>query len=143
MRRMLVLIIAAAILLFGAIQLIPYGHNHNNPDVVAEPQWNDQSTRDLAVRACYDCHSNETTWPWYADLAPISWLVQRDVEEGRRALNFSEWGTAGRRAFEAAEIVAEGEMPPFYYAFMHPGAVLTNAERQALAQGLQQSLGGR
>ncbi|MFN2149626.1 MAG: heme-binding domain-containing protein [Anaerolineales bacterium] len=140
MRRILVLIIAAIILLFAGIQLIPYGHDHNNPDVVAEPQWNDQSTRDLAVRACYDCHSNETTWPWYADLAPVSWLVQRDVQEGRRALNFSDWGTSGRRAFEAAEVVLEGEMPPVYYTWMHSSAKLTDAERQSLAQGLQNSL---
>ena len=140
MRRILVLITAAIILLSVGIQLIPYGHDHNNPDVVAEPQWNDQSTRDLAVRACYDCHSNETTWPWYADLAPVSWLVQRDVQEGRRALNFSDWGTSGRRAFEAAEVVLEGEMPPVYYTWMHSPAKLTDAERQALAQGLQNSL---
>ena len=140
MRRILVLITAAIILLSVGIQLIPYGHDHNNPDVVAEPQWNDQSTRDLAVRACYDCHSNETTWPWYADLAPVSWLVQRDVQEGRRALNFSDWGTSSRRAFEAAEVVLEGEMPPVYYTWMHSSAKLTDAERQSLAQGLQNSL---
>jgi hypothetical protein len=140
MRRILVLITAAIILLSVGIQLIPYGHDHNNPDVVAEPQWNDQSTRDLAVRACYDCHSNETTWPWYADLAPVSWLVQRDVQEGRRALNFSDGGTSGRRAFEAAEVVLEGEMPPVYYTWMHSSAKLTDAERQSLAQGLQNSL---
>lgn len=140
MRKPIFITAAVAILLIVAIQLIPYGHNHNNPDVLAEPPWLDQATRDLAVRACYDCHSNETTWPWYADLAPVSWLVQRDVEEGRRVLNFSEWGSSGRRAFEASEVVLEGEMPPVYYTWLHPQAKLSSAERQALAAGLQNSL---
>ena len=69
-------------------------------------------TRALAQRACFDCHSNETKWPWYSTIAPVSWLVQRDVEEGRRGLNFSEWGRPHKEANEAASSVEKGEMPP-------------------------------
>ncbi len=81
---------------FGLLQLVPYGRNHTNPPVAAEPAWASAQTRALAVRACFDCHSNETTWPWYSNVAPVSWLIQRDVDEGRRRLNFSEWNTTRR-----------------------------------------------
>ncbi len=64
------------------IQVVPYGRDHANPPVRAEPAWNSARTRELAVRACFDCHSNETIWPWYSNLAPASWLVQRDVKKG-------------------------------------------------------------
>jgi len=127
--------------LFLAIQLIPYGHQHSNPPVQQEPNWSDTQTRDLAARACFDCHSNETVWPWYSNIAPISWLVQHDVEEGRGRLNFSEWGrSAGREGHELGEIsevVSEGEMPPPYFLIMHPNAKLSAAEKQALINGLQ------
>ena len=83
-------IIAAAVVLFGLIQLVPYGRNHTNPPVGTEPNWISDQARAVTVRACYDCHSNETTWPWYSNVAPISWLIQRDVEEGRGIINFSE-----------------------------------------------------
>ena len=73
----------------GGIQLVPYGRDHANPAVVADAPWPDAATRELAVDACYACHSNETDWPWYSNVAPMSWLVQRDVEDGRDELNFS------------------------------------------------------
>lgn len=124
------------------IQFIPYGHDHTNLPVVAEPPWNSQQTRDLVVRACYDCHSNQTTWPWYSNIAPVSWLVQRDVQQGRARLNFSQWGTTRRGTDEAAEQIQRGSMPPSYYLIMHPTANLTPAEKQALIQGLQTALEG-
>ena len=80
-----------------AIQAVPYGRAHDNPPVRSEPQWDSPVTRDLVVRACFDCHSNETIWPWYANIAPISWLTTRDVDEGRDELNFSEWGSGEQR----------------------------------------------
>ena len=125
--------------LFVLIQLVPYGRDHQNPDVVAEPSWDSPQTRDLAVRACFDCHSNETTWPWYSSIAPLSWLIQRDVDEGRERLNFSEWNRR-QRSGESAETVREGEMPPLYYTVTHPNARLSDSEMQALAQGLTASL---
>ncbi len=105
-----------------ALQLVPYGRDHVNPSRRAEPDWDRAETRALAVRACFDCHSNETTWPWYAHVAPVSWLLQRDVEEGRRALNFSEWDQPRQEAEDLAETVATGEMPPWLYRVTHPEA---------------------
>jgi hypothetical protein len=122
--------------LFIAIQLIPYGHQHSNPPVQQEPNWADTQTRDLAVRACFDCHSNETVWPWYSNIAPISWLTVHDVQEGRSRLNFSEWGRTGHEVGEVSEVIHEGEMPPPYFLIMHPEARLSAAEKQTLINGL-------
>lgn len=132
-------------LLLGAlllsIQLVPYGHEHANPPVVREPDWDSPATRALAERACFDCHSNQTRWPWYASVAPVSWLVQRDVAAGRRRLNFSEWDRPQRAAHEASEATLEGEMPLEAYLWMHAEARLDATQRQQLAAGLARSLG--
>jgi hypothetical protein len=140
MTRRILLIIAAlaglALVCLLAIQLIPFGRTHNNPPVIAEPSWPDQAVRALAVRACFDCHSNETKWPWYADVAPASWVLDLDVLRGRRALNFSEWNSNNRRLGELSRIVQEGEMPPLTYVLTHPGAQLSAAERAQLGAGL-------
>lgn len=122
------------------IQLIPYGRDHSNPAVLAEPAWDPPATRELAVRACFDCHSNEVVWPWYSHVAPISWLVQFDVNEGRHKLNFSEWH-AGQEGHEAAETVREREMPPRQYLWTHRAARLTDDERAALNTGLIATFG--
>lgn len=123
------------------MQLVPYGRDHSTPPVTAEPAWDSPTTRELAVRACFDCHSNEVTWPWYSNVAPISWAVQRHVDEGRHELNFSEWNRPQDEADEAAETVIEGEMPPLYYTITHPDARLTDAEKQQLIDGLTATLG--
>jgi hypothetical protein len=93
----------------------------------------------LLRRACYDCHSNETVWRWYGEVAPVSWLIHRDVNEGRRRLNFSEWAdyagdpdTASRKLDEISALVSSGEMAPRYYRILHPRARLTAAERVVL-----------
>ena len=91
-----------------AIQLVPYGREHANPPVTGEPTWDAPETRTLAKQACFDCHSNETEWPAYASIAPASWLVQRDVNEGRAVLNFSEWPRPQEEAKEASEAVPGG-----------------------------------
>jgi len=133
--------ILVALVLGLLIQLVPYGKNHTNPPVLGEPNWDSPQTRALAQRACFDCHSNETVWPWYSNIAPISWLAYRDVEEGRRKLNFSEWGISRQEnAGEVAESIWEGEMPMPIYLIQHPEARLTAAEKQALITGLQNSL---
>ncbi|MFV8751130.1 heme-binding domain-containing protein [Nannocystaceae bacterium ST9] len=123
------------------IQLVPYGRDHTNPALVAEPAWDSPATRELAVRACYDCHSNETKWPWYTNVAPVSWLIQDHVDEGRETLNFSEWDRPQREAHEAGEAVAEGEMPIANYLWMHPEAELSASEQEALVRGLDATLG--
>jgi hypothetical protein len=127
--------------MFLAIQLVPYGRDHTNPPVTGEPAWDAPETRALAKQACFDCHSNETEWPAYASIAPASWLVQRDVNEGRAVLNFSEWTRRQEEAKEAAEEVLEGEMPPAAYMLVHAHARLNAADRDRLAQGLARSLG--
>jgi hypothetical protein len=129
--------------LLGAvlIQLIPFGRSHTNPPKTGEPAWDSPATRELVHRACFDCHSNETVWPWYSHVAPTSWLLQRDVNEGRRHLNFSEWDHPQRHAKDVAEMVKEGEMPPWFYRPMHPGARLSDSEKQALMAGAEKTLG--
>jgi mono/diheme cytochrome c family protein len=123
--------------LFALIQLVPYGRAHDNPRVVQEPNWDSPRTRALAQRACFDCHSNLTTWPWYSNIAPISWLTQSDVDGGRRELNFSDWGQAHEAdAEEVADAIRGGSMPPWYYTPAHPRARLDANAKEALIRGL-------
>lgn len=127
--------VAAALALL-AVQLVPYGRNHVNPPVDAEPEWSSTRARRLAVRACFDCHSNETEWPWYSNIAPMSWLVQRDVEEGRDELNWSRWEIGDEEGRDMVETIEDGEMPPLRYELAHPEARLTEAEVHDLKEGL-------
>jgi mono/diheme cytochrome c family protein len=128
------------VVILAGIQLVPYGRAHTTPPVQAEPAWNSQQTRALAARACYDCHSNQTRWPWYSHVAPASWLVQKHVDDGRAKLNFSEWNRPQEGA-ESAEAVQEGEMPLRSYLLAHPEARLSPGEFQALVQGLAATFG--
>ncbi|HEX7476605.1 MAG TPA: heme-binding domain-containing protein [Polyangiales bacterium] len=123
--------------LFVAAQLVPYGRDHTNPPVGKTPEWDSDATRQLAERACFDCHSNQTHWPWYSNVAPVSWLVTRDVNKGRSAVNFTELQYKQRRTKDASDQVRDGEMPLWFYAILHPKAQLTAAERKALADGLE------
>jgi len=108
--------------------------------VVAEPEWDSPDTRALAVRACFDCHSNETSWAWYSNVAPVSWLVQRHVDEGRDELNFSEWHLP-QEADEAAETVRDGSMPTRDYLLTHPEARLSDEDLRSLEAGLIATFG--
>ena len=132
-----------AAIAFAAIQVVPYGRNHTNPPMGQEPAWNAAETRALAKRACFDCHSNETKWPWYSNVAPASWLTQRDTLRGREKLNFSEWNLPQKKAEDAAEEVQKGDMPLWFYTPIHPSAKLTPPERQALIAGLRATMGER
>jgi hypothetical protein len=142
-KKVIGILVLAVVLLFVAIQLVPFGRQHANPPVVQEPAWDSPQTRELARRACFDCHSNETIWPWYSNIAPVSWLVRRDVDEGRQHLNFSEWGQSRQElgnhehgSEEIAESLQRGQMPPFYFLITHPEARLSAQEKRALIQGL-------
>jgi hypothetical protein len=135
-RRIVRLVLLATLGLLVLIQFVPYGRDHANPPVSAEPDWDSPETRALADGACFDCHSNETEWPWYTNIAPVSWLVQRDVEEGREALNFSEWDRA-QEELEVAEAISEGAMPPWYFAALHSDARLSSQQEQRLIAGLR------
>ena len=135
MRRLLV---ASGLTLFGlalAIQLVPV--ERSNPRVTAD--LDAPPAVDAVLRAsCYDCHSNETRWPWYSRVAPVSWLVAHDVEEARDRLNFSLWGTYERKrqqrlAEKIREEVEEGEMPLEMYLLAHGDARLSEDDRAVLA----------
>ena len=132
----------SAVLLGVVIQLVPYGRDHTNPQVVQEPQWDTPKTRALFMRACADCHSNETKWPWYSNIAPVSWLVQHDVDEGREHFNVSNWlHQKKNKGDEAAEEVREGDMPPLVYLPAHPEARLSKIEKKELVTGLINTFG--
>lgn len=134
-----IVVVAAGIVV--ALQIVPYGRNHANPEVVSEPSWDRPETRELFFRACRDCHSNETVWPWYSSVAPVSWLVQHDVDEGRSHFNVSEWGRGEQHGDEAAEELREGNMPPWFYLPAHREARLSETEREALIAGLVATFG--
>jgi hypothetical protein len=136
MRRAVLYAAIAFIVAFGAVQLIPY--RVTNPPVRSEPVWDSPRTRELAVTACFDCHSNQTHSPWYAKVAPMSWLTTRDVRDGRAALNFSEW-TSSERGHNPAEVVADGSMPPgrYFYFGLHKRAKLSATDRADLERGLR------
>lgn len=139
MRKLLLIGLGVLVGGFLLLQVLPYGRDHTNPPVVTEPAWPDTNTQVLAERACYDCHSNQTEWPWYSNVAPVSWLVQHDVQEGRQKLNFSDWANVhgeGAEAEELSGVVLHGEMPPANFLITHPEARLTTTEKQQLAQGL-------
>ena len=139
MKRLLL----AGLVVVLAVQLVPYGRDHSNPAVRLEPSWDSAETRELVRRACFACHSNETEWPWYSSVAPISWLVQRDVDAGRVTVNFSEWDRPQEEAMESVEAVESREMPPLQYTVAHPEARLNFSERQQLIRGLWATLGAR
>jgi hypothetical protein len=135
------------LLVFGAIQLIPA--NRSNPPVVQEITWDSSETRGLAQQACFDCHSNETHWPWYTRIAPSSWIAWYDVSEGREDVNFSEWNRAldfddpfaeTRLSERIEHEIRSGAMPPGTYRLMNPDARLSDAKREALIAGLQRSI---
>ena len=130
--------IAVGLLAVGIlIQFIPYGHDHTNPTINVEPEWPNPETRTIAQRACFDCHSNSTRWPWYSNIAPASWLITHDVEEGRHHINFSDWDRPDEQhADEFQKVFDENSMPPRQYLLLHPEAKLSDEERQTLIDGL-------
>lgn len=142
LRKVVFWTIGIIAVLFVAVQFVPYGRDHTNPPVLGEPTWSDTETKATFDRACADCHSNETKWPWYSNVAPVSWLVWRDVDEGRAKLNVSEWGHRRNEADEAGEQVQKGEMPMPIYLVLHPEARLSADEKTTLINGLNATFGG-
>ncbi len=134
MKKVLLSIGVLAVVAFGVIQLIPV--DRSNPpgetDIPTSPD-----VKAILKRACYDCHSNETVWPWYSRVAPVSWLVVWDVRKGREELNFSTWNRYGaeeraKKVKESREEVEDGEMPPWFYVAVHPQARLSTEDRGVL-----------
>jgi len=121
---------------FLAFQLVPI--DRENPPVESEVTAPEE-VREVLARACYDCHSNESRWPWYGYIAPTSWLVAYDIDEARDHMNFSTWNQYDEdeqidMIEEVWEEVEEGEMPPFFYTPLHPPAQLDENDRAVLRE---------
>jgi hypothetical protein len=136
-RRVLIILGFALVAAFLLLQIHPLLHDFSNPPVLTELRWDSEQTYQLTRRACWDCHSNETAWPWYTKIAPFSMVLVRDVEAGREAMNFSEWATGGAvDTEEMVETISKNQMPPPFYLILHPEADLNNDERSDLINGL-------
>ena len=135
MKKWLKRIVIALVLFLIVAQLVPI--SHTNPPITREVKWDSPATRTLAQRACFDCHSNETTWPWFDYVAPVSWYVANHINDGRRSLNFSQWDQPNSDFEEVSRSVKNGEMPLWDYVLLHPSAKLTADEQTALLNGLQ------
>lgn len=126
-----VLVLVAAVMVSQVIRI-----DKTNPPLHSGAMV-DPAVKPLLKKACYDCHSNETVWPWYSNVAPVSWLLGSDVNDGRKELNFSEWNayagqTRDSKLKAIAKEVDEKEMPPWYYAIMHRDSHLSPEERNAI-----------
>jgi len=137
-------ILAALAVVFGLLQFT--NPAHTNPPVAQDLMATNPPPPEIAAllhAACYDCHSNETKWPWYSHVAPVSWLIADDVEDGRQHVNFSDWpfnnpSRAARWLENMSDELGYDEMPPAQYQWMHPLAQLTAAQRQQLIQWADQ-----
>ena len=139
-KRLLILAFSIIILLLAASAVFAFASGaYVNPPVERTVQWDSPITQELFYRACADCHSNETNWPWYSKIPPFSLLVIRDVNEGREEFNISTLRMG--ETDDVAETVIKGEMPPTIYLLTHPQARLTQAEKQALIKGLEKTFG--
>jgi hypothetical protein len=129
MKKLVVLLIVALI----GIQFIPV--ERTNPPVLYDIDA-PANVKTILKKACYDCHSNETEWAWYTQIAPLSFLTVKDVNEGRENLNFSEWGKFAMKSDQVKdeiwEEVREEQMPPWMYRVVHSDAKLSQEEKDAL-----------
>ncbi|MEY4374321.1 MAG: putative signal peptide protein [Candidatus Eisenbacteria bacterium] len=138
--RVTVAVIAVAV----AAQLVPV--ERTNPPVRMEVDAPADVKR-ILERSCYDCHSNRTRWPWYSRVAPMSWLVARDVHEGREEINFSEWpmfdfDEQDHLLEQVEKQVTRGKMPLPVYLIMHGDAALSRADREKLLAWSRAGSGG-
>ena len=140
MKKILRYLVIAAIVIFLLIQLVPFGRDHSNPATKSEPAWDTPQSRQLVKENCFQCHSNETVWPWYSNVAPASWLLSFDVTKARAKFNFSEWNTNPGDENELTEAIQEGRMPPIQYWIFHPSSKLNDQQKQELIQALTNSI---
>ncbi|MBN1446599.1 MAG: heme-binding domain-containing protein [Bacteroidetes bacterium] len=135
MKTMLLVLLAIVL----GIQL--FRSERSNPPVMGDLRA-PAAVKEVLRESCYDCHSNETIWPWYSAVNPVGWLVAADVIEGREHLNFSDWENfeAQKRWHmkqEILEVVESGEMPLSVYLLMHGNARLSTEDRAVLTQWVQ------
>jgi len=142
------LYIACGILLFIflVIQLIPSNRPSDSNVQLPENtqiQNADNEVMTILKTSCFDCHSNQTQYRWYAHVAPVSWLIARDVSKGREALNFSEWSTYNKRKIvrklgDIKEQIVKDEMPMRIYTIMHPDTKLTGSQKKLITDWTDQ-----
>jgi mono/diheme cytochrome c family protein len=132
-RRALPLAAATGLVLLLIAQLVPYGRSHANPRPTQRAKLPGGPGRELFAGACADCHSDKTTWPWYSNVAPASWLVQNDVDGGRKRFNVSRWDQPQPGSDEVIRQIAGKGMPLTQYKVIHKDARLSDAERTQLA----------
>jgi hypothetical protein len=125
------------LVVFAVLQVLPLGRDHTNPPITGEPVWISRNSEMIARTSCYDCHSNETRWPWYTDVIPWSWLTENDVENGRAQLNFSEWDKPQPGLADAVDTLQGDSMPPWRYLLIHPEARLDSDEKAELTRALR------
>lgn len=127
---------------WGLLQVYTLRTLPENPPVLPEPSWDSPETRALVERACYDCHGNETSWPWYSTIAPLSFIIRQDVRNGREVLNYSEWGVGepDEDLQSMIDTISKEQMPLPYYAIIQADARLTRDERSRLIDGLIETL---
>ena len=126
------------LVLFGGIQVIPYGQDRTQAPAANPFRWRSPEAEALARASCYDCHSNETRWWWAVKVAPFSWLARNDINGAKRHLDFSAWN--GRLTGAGMRRALDRGMPPWQYTVAHPEARLSPAQRDILARGFQASL---
>lgn len=126
-------LIAFLVVVIVGIQFIPV--ERTNPPVQSDIDA-PSDVKAILKKACYDCHSNETNWVWYTKVAPMSFLAVKDVNDGRKHLNFSEWGSytdkTDKVMDEIWEEVREEQMPPWQYRVLHSEAKLTPEEKSLI-----------
>lgn len=140
-RKNIVLFLIACVILLILMQFVRFvvsPFKIENPPSTYTVEWDSPRTQTLWDETCGDCHSNETTWPWYSYIAPVGWLVAHDVHDGRDHVNIS---TDQIYVGEMIEAIREGEMPPAIYTVMHPDAKLDDVEKDDLIAGLRATFG--
>jgi hypothetical protein len=133
--KAVLLVVAAVFVICQFIRI-----DKQNPPIISDIPA-DSTAKSILKQACYDCHSNETKWPWYSNVAPVSWLISNDVKEGRKHLNFSEWGSYSSekqlsKLDDIRDELRQGEMPLWYYSLMHPRARIKQNEREKIIAGI-------
>ena len=148
-KKFSIYIMVAVVTLLVLIQFFP-GQKPEvsiaNPNDIHKEVLISPEVSKILRNACYDCHSNETVYPWYADVAPMSWLVIHDINEGREELNFSEWipyslKKKNHKLEEIVEMVEEGEMPLKIYTPLHPEAKLSEQQKELLISWAKNLMG--
>jgi uncharacterized membrane protein len=139
--------ISILIITFIAMQLIPLEKSNPKVDATLTLQA-PQEVQKILTNSCYDCHSNETKWPWYSNVAPVSFYITNRINEGRKALNFSIWNeideeTKVKRLQRAIITVKNGMMPKLSYSMVHEDTKLSLEEKKVLVEWFEKELDGK